>query len=91
MKTVFARSLPLLLVLAVMPALFADVKTREKSTMKLEGFIAKMLRTRRRDDVDDVVEGLADGHHDRQATARSSISPKRRSTWSTSAARNTRS
>ena len=44
MKTVIARCLPLLLVLAVMPALVADVKTREKSMMKLEGFIAKMLR-----------------------------------------------
>ena len=44
MKTAITRSLPLLLVLAVMPALLADVKTREKSTMKLEGFMAKMLR-----------------------------------------------
>jgi hypothetical protein len=44
MKTVIARCLPLLLVLAVMPALVADVKTREKSTFKLEGMMAKFLR-----------------------------------------------
>jgi hypothetical protein len=44
MKTVIARCLPVLLVLAVMPALVADVKTREKSSAKLEGWVAKILR-----------------------------------------------
>lgn len=44
MKTVTARCLPLLLVLAVMPALVADVKTREKNSTKLEGWAAKILR-----------------------------------------------
>jgi hypothetical protein len=44
MKTVIARCLPVLLVLALVPALVADVKTREKSSAKLEGWVAKMLR-----------------------------------------------
>lgn len=44
MKTAIARCLPLLLVVAVMPALVADVKTREKSTLKLEGLMARFLR-----------------------------------------------
>ena len=44
MKTVIARCLPVILVLALMPALVADVKTKEKSVTRLEGMIAKFLR-----------------------------------------------
>jgi len=44
MKNAIARSLPLLLILALMPALVADVKTTEKSMTKLEGWIGKILR-----------------------------------------------
>ena len=39
MKRLFACALPLVLVAATMSTLFADVKTREKVTMKMEGFL----------------------------------------------------
>lgn len=43
MKRVFACALPLVLVALVAPTLFADVKTREKVTMKIEGMLGFFL------------------------------------------------